>query len=58
MTGGTPPDGNVLVYSGFSYCIGTVADGNCELDAIDDDTLKAVYLGDINHKGSISSSLP
>ena len=58
MTGGTPPDGNVLVFSGFSYCIGTVADGNCELDAIDDDTLKAVYLGDINHKGSISSSLP
>jgi len=58
MTGDTPPGGTVLVYSGFDYCIGTVAKGACELDSVDTDALNIVYLGDFKHKGSKSSLLP
>ena len=52
MTGGATPNGKVLVYSNFNICIGTVASGSCELDAVDKKSLKAVYLGDFSHKGS------
>lgn len=58
MTGDTPPGGFVLAYSGFDFCIGRVVDGGCELDAVDMDALHVVYLGDVSHKGSVSSLLP
>jgi hypothetical protein len=57
MTGGTPPDGNVLVVSGYNFCIGAAGIGSCELAAVDNSSLKAVYLGDIGHKGSLSPAM-
>ena len=57
MTGDTPPEGNVLVYSGFNYCIGTIEAKSCELNAVDKNLLRAVYLGDIGHKGSLSPAM-
>ena len=57
MAGSTLPAGHVLVYSGFNFCVGTVASGSCELESIDQNSLKAVYLGDISHKGSLSFSI-
>lgn len=57
MTGGTSPGGNVLVYSGFNFCVGTVTGKRCELESVDQESLKAVYLGDIRHKGSLSISI-
>jgi len=57
MTGGTQLGGSVIVYSGSSYCIGSVADGSCEIDATDVNSLKAVYLGDLGHKASKSSAV-
>lgn len=58
MSGGTVPAGYVLVYSGFNFCVGTLASGNCELESIDQNSLNAVYLGDIHYKGSRSASTP
>jgi hypothetical protein len=57
MTGDTQLGGNVIVYSGSSYCIGSVAGGSCEIDVVDANSLKAVYLGDLRHKASKSSAL-
>lgn len=52
MTGDTPPEGNVLVYSGLNFCVGTIESGGCELNVADQRSLKAVFLGDIGHKSS------
>lgn len=58
MTGGTPLQGKVLVYSGLKYCIGTVAQGSCELDVSAGDPVKAMYLGDMEYKSSVSAVVP
>jgi hypothetical protein len=58
MAGDTLPRGDVLVYSGVKYCIGTVAQGGCELETAGENSIKVVYLGDINHNGSISPDVP
>ena len=57
MTGDTLPQGNVLVYSGVNYCLGTVAQGSCELQKANENPIKVVYLGDANHKGSRASTV-
>jgi hypothetical protein len=57
MTGDRSPQGNVLVYSGVNYCVGTVAQAGCELETAREKPIKVVYLGDANHKGSASSML-
>jgi hypothetical protein len=56
MTGDTSPQGNVLVYSGVNYCVGTVTQGGCELEIASEKPINVVYLGDANHKGSASST--
>jgi hypothetical protein len=58
MTGDTLPQGNVLVYSGVNYCVGTVTQGSCELTTAGETSINVVYLGDITHKGSASSAVP
>lgn len=58
MTGDTLPAGKVLVYSGMEYCVGTVAQGSCELEAAGEKAIHVVYLGDARHKGSRISALP
>jgi hypothetical protein len=58
MTGNSDPQGNVLVYSGVNYCVGTVAQGGCELEPSPEKPIHVVYLGDANHKGSASSAAP
>jgi len=58
MTGDTLPVGTVLVYSGLNFCFGTVAGRSCELESIDQNSLKAIYLGDTRHKGSMSYTIP
>lgn len=58
MTSGTSPQGNILVYSGINYCLGTVAQGSCELRNADKNAIKVVYLGDAKHKGSSASTVP
>lgn len=58
MTGGVPAGGYVLLYSGLNFCIGSVAQGKCELKTDADTPIKAVYLGDIQHKASVFSVVP
>jgi hypothetical protein len=58
MTSDALPQGNVLVYSGANYCLGTVAQGSCELPSANEKPIKVVYLGDANHKGSRASTVP
>ena len=58
MTGNLSPRGNVLVYSGMNYCVATVAQGGCELETAREKPIHVVYLGDVNHKGSASSTVP
>jgi hypothetical protein len=58
MTGDTIPQGNVLVYSGVNYCLGTVAQDSCELKRSNEDQINVVYLGDARHKGSRASTTP
>jgi hypothetical protein len=55
MTGDAVPQGNVLVYSGVKYCLGTVAQGSCELHSASEEPISVVYLGDASHKGSAST---
>jgi hypothetical protein len=55
MTGGTPPGGSVLVYSGLRYCTGTVAQGGCALEIERGEPVKAVYLGNMENQGSLAS---
>src|SRR5215211_1971552 len=50
MTGGALPQGNVLVYSGVEYCIGTVTQGSCQLETASQKSIRVVYLGDVHHK--------
>ena len=57
MTSDTVPQGHVLVYSGANYCLGTVAQGSCELQSSNDDPIRVVYLGDARHKGSSASTV-
>jgi len=56
MSSDTLPQGNVLVYSGVNYFLGTVAQGSCELQKANENPIKVVYLGDTNHKGSRAST--
>ena len=58
MTGDAVPQGNVLVYSGVNYCLGTVAQGSCELQSASEEAIRVVYLGDTSHKGSSASTVP
>lgn len=58
MAGDSPPQGKVLVYSGTHYCIATVAAGSCDLATEVDKPIRAVYLGDMGHRGSISTAVP
>jgi 3',5'-cyclic AMP phosphodiesterase CpdA len=55
MTGGELPVGKVLVYGGGHYCISTIEQARCELQISEDDPVKAVYLGNLAYKGSLSS---
>jgi len=58
MTGDTVPQGNVLVYSGAEFCLGTVAQGSCALRSTDESSIKVLYLGDAKHKSSSASTVP
>jgi hypothetical protein len=58
MTSDRSPQGNVLVYSGSTYCLGTVAQGSCELQSAQENAIQVLYLGDSNHKGSSASTTP
>jgi hypothetical protein len=58
MTSDTAPQGNVLVYSGANYCLGTVAQGSCELQNANQSPIKVVYLGDATHKSSSAFTVP
>jgi len=57
ITGDTPPEGTVLVYSESNYCIGTIVNRSCELDTVDKNSLSPVYPGDIGHKSSLSPAM-
>jgi hypothetical protein len=58
MTGAPSPRGNVLVYSGMNFCVGSVAQGACELKTAGEKPIRVMYLGDAHHKGSASSAVP